>query len=143
LQFTVWTTILKDITTEVAMAQVSAYTVSRVVMVVVGVLVAAAIVIGVIFLLHNRGEQVRHDQASQLAAQELKQQQSDNAKVPTESPNKGTVSAPSAPGKTVATTTADLPKTGMSSDLMSLVALAIVTFAAASYLVSRQRVKAL
>lgn len=127
------------------MARISAYTVSRVVFAIVGVLVAATIVIGVIYSLHNRGVQVRHDQASQIADQELKQQQaaSTSSQPAPTSTNNAPVSTPTTPPTTVAATGSALPKTGMSDDLRTLFVLALLTFAATSFIVSRQRVKAL
>jgi cytoskeletal protein RodZ len=127
------------------MAKVQAYQVYRVVFVVVGVLIAAALVIWVIFALQHRGEQVRRDQSSQIADRELKQQQSSSS-----STNTGTVSTPSdtspqSNNSSVATTTqptaTELPVTGISDTLAPLFVISLLSFTTASYVMSRRRLK--
>ena len=134
------------------MAKMTSYGVYRLILTVVAVLVAAALVICVIVLAAHRGEQVRNDQSSQIAQQELKQQQKSSSSSSSSNSN----SSSNANGSTstssntststtstqVATTGGNLPDTGPSDVVMTMVTLALLSFSVASYVVSRRQLKA-
>ncbi len=137
------------------MAKIEAYQVYRIVFIVIGFLVAAALVIGVIYLLQRRGDQVRHDKASQIAEQQVKQQQkSTNTPVPpsntnsnpSSTPNQTTSTNPSSdttpPTSGTTPSPAELPVTGTGDTIMPIIVIALLSFTTASYFVSR-RAKAL
>lgn len=112
--------------------------------VIVAVILVAA-TIGSIYFVVKRGEQAREDQAtSRLAAQEAAQKVVDEQNAKQAEANKSTsTSSPST--TTVATNqstnTSELPTTGIEFDIVRVLALGVLTGTITSFVVSRRSLK--
>lgn len=123
------------------MPKISARLVQAVGIYVLVSLVAAAIVIGVIYFVSNRGEQARIDQAREIAQTEIdsekknaevQQDTSDNSK------SDDTASSDAGTGQQDTNETSEeLPQTGPVDTVLNLVVIGLVTFGVVSYVRSR------
>lgn len=114
---------------------------------VIGIIVLIGLVLGGLWLVQERGEQARRQEAAKIAEQNLESQSESGAQTPAttgDNTNAGTVAAPNdteaeTQTSTVAAThSGDLPQTG--ADISQLLILALVTLAAAYYVTSRRAV---
>ncbi len=118
---------------------------------IIGIIIVALVVLVGISLAKQRGEQARRDEAVKIAQQNL-ESQSQNGALNSGDPDdkKGDEKSPGnssgagdggnkSPEKSP--NTSELPQTGPVDSLMSLVAVAMVTFAATSYFVSRRSLR--
>lgn len=133
------------------MAGLSARSVYPVVLFIVAILFVAAIVIGVIFFVSERGEQVRRDKAQEVAAQQLRddetaqEETSDDDEQPATAPVVEGVTREEARGSSETTdatprpTNEALPVTGPVGDALGAIAiLGLVSLTVAYYLTSRK-----
>jgi FtsZ-interacting cell division protein ZipA len=114
---------------------------------VVGIIVLAALVLGGLYLVRERGEQARRDEAIQVAEGQLNEEANDVAlndpeetntpeetATPSEQTNGGTTQNNPAP------TATELPQTGP-SDIFAGLIVALLTFSVTSYVMSRTAVQ--
>lgn len=107
----------------------------------IGIIIVALVMLGGLYFAKQRGEQARRDEAVKIAQQNLESESQG-----TEALNEGDDAAEGSgqnndtetggSGSDVATTD-ELPQTGM-DDVMPIVAIALLTFAGASYVSSRR-----
>lgn len=114
---------------------------------IVGVIVLTGLVLGGLWLVQERGEQARRQEAAKIAEQNLESQSESGAQTPTttgDNTNAGTVATPSDTETETQTSTVasahsgDLPQTG--ADISQVLILALVTLATAYYVTSRRAV---
>lgn len=114
---------------------------------VIGTIVLIGLVLGGLWLVQERGEQARRQEAAKIAEQNLESQSESGAQTPAttgDDTNSGTVATPSdteseTQTSTVAVThSGDLPQTG--ADISQVLILALITLATAYYLTSRRAV---
>lgn len=128
---------------------------------VVGIILLAALVIGILFFVRERGEQARRTDAINIADQQLKEDSDKGIAANPESDNSSTKSdeqaptvqtpaqpAPQSSSQTTPQTTpststpnpSELPKTGPVDQLGEVAVLSMLTFSVVSYVVSRKRI---
>lgn len=113
---------------------------------VIGVIVLMALVFGGIWMVRDRGEQTRRQEAAKIAQQNLESQSEAPAATSTETnsgevaPPETTETTPRATATTSATTSA-LPQTG--ADVSQIAILSILVLAIAYYATSRRAVRQL
>lgn len=121
----------------------------------VGIIVLTGVVVGGLFLLKHQGEQARRDEAITIAEQQLEQQSNDGVALNEGDQATTEEESSQSSGDNAATNNSrdeqasesnsssntdvitHLPETG-SSDLVSLVAIALLTFTGVSYIASRR-----
>jgi len=124
---------------------------------VVGIILLAALVIGILFFVRERGEQARRTDAINIADQQLKEDSDKGIAANPESDNSSTKSdeqaptvqtpaqpAPQSSSQTTPSTStpnpSELPKTGPVDQLGEVAVLSMLTFSVVSYVVSRKRI---
>lgn len=132
----------------------------------IGVIILGLAVLGGLYLVKQRGEEARRDQAIQIAQQNLESQSSDNgATSPNNSSNSSNGStstdnssnssnsgsqstntsngstSTTGSGATNSTPTSELPQTGPADEWGAMIAVAVLTFSIGAYLTSRRHVR--
>ena len=124
---------------------------------VVGIILLAALVIGILFFVRERGEQARRTDAINIADQQLKEDSDNGIAANPENDNSSTKSdeqaptvqtpaqpAPQSSSQTTPSTStpnpSELPKTGPVDQLGEVAVLSMLTFSVVSYAVSRKRI---
>jgi predicted lipid-binding transport protein (Tim44 family) len=117
----------------------------------IGIIILAVLVIGGLVFLRDRGEQTRREQAISVADQQLKEDsdrdiaidsgngnsQAKTEAAPSGEPAPSTAPAAADPAPSSTPEASTLPETG--PELAPIIAVALLSFAAASYLQSRRR----
>lgn len=125
----------------------------------IGIIILGLVVLGGLYLVKQRGEQARRDQAIQVAQQNLESQSNDNgatAPTDTNSTNSGSSSTDNSSNSTsnngasnssnpsnsgTPNSASQLPQTGPADQWVSLLAVAFLTFAISGYIVSKQQLR--
>lgn len=109
---------------------------------IVGIIVLAGLVFGGIWLVRDRGEQVRRQEEVKVAEQNLEEQSKTPVAAEAESKSTEAPQAETATDTATTTTSAgELPETG--AETMPIIVLALVSLAAGYYLTSRRAVREL
>lgn len=128
----------------------------------IGVIILGLAVLGGLYLVKQRGEEARRDQAIQIAQQNL-ESQSNNGTAPTDNSSNGSSStnngsntsnngsqstnnSSNSTGSTSSnsgssTPTSQLPQTGPAEEWGTMLALALLTFSIATYIISKQQLR--
>jgi hypothetical protein len=123
------------------MPKISAHFVQAVGIFVLASLVAAGIVIGIIYFVSSRGEQARIDEAREIAQTQVdsEDQETDDQDTASDDPAPIDTASPNADTdqQNTGETSEELPRTGPADTLINLVVIGLVTFSVVSYVRSR------
>lgn len=109
------------------------------ILLVIGIIIVAGLVFGALYLVRERGEAARREEAVKLAEEQLQQQADKEVAIVVEEDS----AAPEGSGLGAAASGAtELPKTGGSADsALAIIALGAVAFTVTAYLGSRRRLR--
>lgn len=119
----------------------------------VGIVILALVVLGGLYIAKERGEQARRDDAIEVAQENLESESETGVLAPSpeseneqsggsEAANNTTDDADDMPTTGAEVPPEELPQTGPAEQLTALIAIALLSFAAASYVTSRRALAA-